>query len=299
MTGTPAEGLPLIGRGQTLPRTVARYTGFLPPGTGFRAAPTSPGGGLHGRIDPVTEPRPEPDPAAAAVPDASAAVTPDPAVMREQYRSTPLLEKDLAATPMDQFARWFHDAVAAGLREPNAVVVATSTTAGRPSTRTVLLKEYDARGFVFFTNYGSRKGREIAANPYVSLLFPWHPIARQVIVTGTAARIGREETAAYFRTRPHGSRLGAWASPQSSVIGSRDELHHAFEELAERYPAGEPVPVPPEWGGIRVVPDAVEFWQGHENRLHDRLRYAYEKERPADAAGGAAEGHWRVERLAP
>ncbi|MGW6458587.1 pyridoxamine 5'-phosphate oxidase [Streptomyces sp. NPDC055078] len=207
--------------------------------------------------------------------------------MREQYRSTPLLETDLAPTPMGQFARWFRDATAAGLHEPNAMAVATATPDGRPSQRTVLLKQYDSRGFVFYTNYASRKGREIAANPYVSLLFPWHPIARQVVVTGTASRTGRDETVAYFRSRPHGSQLGAWASEQSSVIGSREELLSRYEELAARHPEGEQVPAPPEWGGFRVVPETVEFWQGHENRLHDRLRYV-----PAD------EG-WRVERLSP
>ncbi|MFI1868785.1 pyridoxamine 5'-phosphate oxidase [Streptomyces jumonjinensis] len=208
--------------------------------------------------------------------------------MREQYRSTPLLEEDLAPTPMDQFARWFAQAVSAGLHEPNAMVVSTATPDGRPSSRTVLLKGYDSRGFVFYTNYVSRKGREIAANAHVSLLFPWHPIARQIIVTGTAARIGRDETAAYFRSRPHGSQLGAWASEQSAVIGSRAELLSRYEELAARYPEGEQVPAPPEWGGVRVTPETVEFWQGHENRLHDRLRYA-----PAGGDG------WRVERLAP
>ncbi|MEU5977976.1 pyridoxamine 5'-phosphate oxidase [Streptomyces sp. NPDC047315] len=215
--------------------------------------------------------------------------------MREQYRSTPLLDTDLALTPMDQFVRWFHDAVTAGLHEPNAMVVATATPDGRPSSRTVLLKEYDSRGFVFFTNYESRKGREIGANPYVSLLFPWHPIARQVVVTGTASRIGRDETAAYFRSRPHGSQLGAWASRQSSVISSRKELLDAFDELAARYPEGEQVPAPAQWGGIRVEPQTVEFWQGHQDRLHDRLRYV----RTEDGDGGGGGEGWRVERLAP
>ncbi|MEU9609668.1 pyridoxamine 5'-phosphate oxidase [Streptomyces sp. NPDC048057] len=219
--------------------------------------------------------------------------------MREQYRSTALLDTDLAPTPMDQFVHWFHDAVTAGLHEPNAMVVATATPEGRPSSRTVLLKEYDSRGFVFFTNYESRKGREIAANPYVSLLFPWHPIARQVVVTGTASRIGRDETAAYFRSRPHGSQLGAWASRQSSVISSRQELLDAFDELAARYPEGEQVPAPPQWGGIRVEPETVEFWQGHQDRLHDRLRYVRRDEGEGeDGEGGGGEG-WRVERLAP
>lgn len=213
---------------------------------------------------------------------------PDPAIMRKQYRSTALLETDLAPAPMDQFARWFREAAIGGLHEPNAMIVSTATPDGRPSSRTVLLKQYDERGFVFFTNYGSRKGREIDSNPYVSLLFPWHPLARQVIVTGTAARIGRDETVAYFRRRPHGSQLGAWASEQSSVIASRDELLCRYEELESRYPQGKQVPAPPEWGGYRVEPESVEFWQGHQNRLHDRLRYVR-----------TASSGWRVERLSP
>ncbi|MFF2195745.1 pyridoxamine 5'-phosphate oxidase [Streptomyces sp. NPDC058157] len=207
--------------------------------------------------------------------------------MRQQYRSEIVEEAGLAEDPMAQFARWFQQAADSDLFEPNAMVVSTATAGGRPSSRTVLLKQFDSRGFVFFTNYGSRKAREIEENPYVSLLFPWHPIARQVIVTGRAARVGRDETAAYFRSRPHGSQLGAWASEQSRVIGSRAELDRRYAELAERYPEGEQVPVPPEWGGLRVVPDALEFWQGHENRLHDRLRYVLDGEK------------WRVERLCP
>ncbi|MEV7087575.1 pyridoxamine 5'-phosphate oxidase [Streptomyces sp. NPDC093085] len=212
--------------------------------------------------------------------------------MREQYRSTPLLETDLAAAPMDQFARWFAEAVACAFPEPNAMVVATATPEGRPSSRMVLLKGFDDRGFVFYTNYSSRKGREIGANRQVSLLFPWHPLARQVIVTGAAARTGRDETAAYFRTRPHGSQLGAWASDQSAPIGSREDLLQRYEALADRYPEGEQVPVPPHWGGFRVVPETVEFWQGHENRLHDRLRYVR-------AEGPDRRPGWRVERLCP
>ncbi|THA85891.1 pyridoxamine 5'-phosphate oxidase [Streptomyces sp. A0592] len=207
--------------------------------------------------------------------------------MRKQYRSEIVHEESLAEDPMAQFARWFQQAADSHLFEPNAMVVSTATPDGRPSSRTVLLKQFDSRGFVFFTNYASRKGRELAENPQVALLFPWHPIARQVIVTGTAARIGRDETAAYFRSRPHGSQLGAWASEQSSVIGSRAELDSRYAELAERYPEGEQVPVPPEWGGLRVVPQEIEFWQGHENRLHDRLHYVLEGEK------------WRLERLCP
>ncbi|MFB9517850.1 pyridoxamine 5'-phosphate oxidase [Streptomyces purpureus] len=209
--------------------------------------------------------------------------------MREQYRTTELTVADLAPSPIEQFARWFKEAAAetVAIHEPNAMVVSTATPDGRPSSRTVLMKHYDEAGFVFYTNYNSRKGHELAANAHVSLLFPWHPIARQVIVTGTATRTGRDETAAYFRTRPHGSQLGAWASHQSTVIGTREELLARYEELHTRYPEGTHVPVPPEWGGFRVVPQTVEFWQGHENRLHDRLRY----ERTGEG--------WTVERLSP
>ncbi|MCF3123537.1 pyridoxamine 5'-phosphate oxidase [Streptomyces arenae] len=212
--------------------------------------------------------------------------------MRQQYASEGLLEGELPAGPMDQFALWFKEAVRErdAVAEPNAMVVSTADAEGRPSSRTVLLKGFDEQGFVFFTNYESRKARELSASPYVSLLFPWHPMARQVIVTGTAARVGREETVAYFRTRPHGSQLGAWASAQSSVLASRDELDRAYADLAARYPEGEQVPVPPHWGGFRVTPETVEFWQGRSNRLHDRLRYV------RTGAGLAA---WRVERLSP
>ncbi|MFJ3304590.1 pyridoxamine 5'-phosphate oxidase [Streptomyces sp. NPDC086549] len=215
----------------------------------------------------------------------------DPAAMRKHYRVEGFYESDLAAHPMDQFTHWFEQAAraAAGgtIFEPNAMIVSTADAEGRPSSRTVLMKQYDIRGFVFYTNYDSRKAQDLAANPHVSLLFPWHAVARQVIVTGTALRTGRDETAAYFRSRPHGSQLGAWASPQSSVV-SRAELDASYAELAARYPEGEQVPVPPNWGGFRVAPQAVEFWQGRENRLHDRLRYTAE---PDDT--------WRVERLSP
>ncbi|EHN72701.1 pyridoxamine 5'-phosphate oxidase [Streptomyces coelicoflavus] len=228
----------------------------------------------------------------SAVPAADSVPAPVPfdlASMRKQYRAEGLSETELAATPVEQFARWFKQAATdGGLFEPNAMVVSTADTEGRPSSRTVLLKHFDEQGFVFYTNYDSRKARELDANPYVSLLFPWHPMARQVVVTGVARRTGRDETAGYFRTRPHGSQLGAWASVQSSVVAGRRALDSAYAELAARYPEGEQVPVPPHWGGFRVVPEAVEFWQGRENRLHDRLRYV------AEGAGG-----WRVERLSP
>lgn len=218
----------------------------------------------------------------------------DPAAMRAHYRAEGLREEDLAPDPYGQFLRWFEEAVAAGLHEPNAMVVSTADQQGRPSSRTVLLKQFDERGFVFYTNYDSRKGREIDANPYVSLLFPWHAVARQVIVGGRAERTGRDETAAYFRTRPHGSQLGAWASEQSSKVASREELDRSYEQLAARYPETERVPVPPHWGGYRVVARTVEFWQGRENRLHDRLRYVRR-----DSGGSGAEAAWTVERLSP
>ncbi|UED88532.1 pyridoxamine 5'-phosphate oxidase [Streptomyces profundus] len=208
--------------------------------------------------------------------------------MRAHYREVGFAEEELAAEPIAQFQRWFDDTVHGGLHEPNAMILATVDQAGRPSQRTVLLKGFDERGFVFFSNYASRKGREIEGNPQVSLLFPWHPIARQVIVQGPVARTGRDETAAYFRTRPHGSQLGAWASEQSAPVASRAALDGMYAELAARYPEGEDVPAPPNWGGYRVRPEAVEFWQGRANRLHDRLRY----ERAAD-------GGWSVGRLCP
>ena len=213
----------------------------------------------------------------------------DLASMRKQYRAEGLSETELAATPVEQFARWFKQAATdGGLFEPNAMIVSTADAEGRTSARTVLLKHFDEQGFVFYTNYDSRKARDLAENPHVCLLFPWHPMARQVIVRGVAGRTRRDETAAYFRSRPHGSQLGAWASVQSAVIASRDDLDASYAELAARYPEGEQVPVPPHWGGFRVAPESVEFWQGRENRLHDRLRYVAEPD-----------GGWRVERLSP
>ncbi|MFE0134579.1 pyridoxamine 5'-phosphate oxidase [Streptomyces sp. NPDC059037] len=238
---------------------------------------------------------------ASASPSAAAhaprAAEPDPAALRAQYGADGLLEAELPGTPMEQFEIWFAQALAAAeagvLHEPNAMVVSTADADGRPSSRTVLMKGYDRHGFVFFTNYESRKARELAANPNVALLFPWHPVARQIIVTGTAERVGREETVAYFRSRPHGSQLGAWASAQSSVIAGREELDRAYADLAARYPEGEQVPAPPHWGGFRVEPQTVEFWQGRANRLHDRLRYVRTEADPGSAAG------WTLERLSP
>jgi pyridoxamine 5'-phosphate oxidase len=189
--------------------------------------------------------------------------------MRNEYTGE-LTEQGLAGTWLEQFATWFADAVEAGLPEPNAMLLATADGSGRPSARTVLLKGYDQRGFTFFTNYESRKGRDLAANPQASLVFPWYPLHRQVIVYGGVEKVSREETEEYFAVRPHGAQVGAWASPQSRVIRSRDELQARVEEIAAR---PGPLTAPPHWGGFRVSPDEVEFWQGRESRLHDRLRY--------------------------
>ena len=205
--------------------------------------------------------------------------------MRRNYPTERLLESAVPTEPFAQFHSWLSAAVAVGLPEPNAMILATATADGRPSVRHVLLKELDDSGFVFFTNLRSRKAVEIAANPAVSLCFPWFAMARQVVASGTAALVTRAETEEYWATRPRESQLGAWASDQSSVIGSRAELEAAAAAAAERF--SETVPVPPFWGGFRVTPHAVEFWQGGPARLHDRLRYT------------RTDGGWRLDRLAP
>jgi pyridoxamine 5'-phosphate oxidase len=207
--------------------------------------------------------------------------------MRKDYSMAGLLEKDLAKNPFRQFEKWFQEAEAAKVPEPNAMTLATTGRDGRPSARTMLLKACDGRGFVFYTNYESRKGRELDANPRATLLFPWIVMERQVIVEGPVSRVSREEAEAYFHSRPRASQLGAWASPQSTAVAGRAVLDESFRVVEKKY-EGREVPLPPHWGGFRLVPETVEFWQGRRSRLHDRLRYRRE---PG--------GDWVVERLAP
>ena len=206
--------------------------------------------------------------------------------LRKDYSLAGLAEKDLARDPFRQFEKWFAEAEAAKIAEPNAMVLTTATRDGRPSARTVLLKAVDGRGFVFYSNYESRKGRELDGNPRATLVFPWIAMERQIIVEGTASKVAREESEAYFHSRPRLNQLGAWVSPQSSIIADRRVLEDSLKALEQKY-AGKEIPLPPNWGGWRVAAETVEFWQGRRNRLHDRLRYRREKD------------GWTIERLAP
>jgi pyridoxamine 5'-phosphate oxidase len=212
----------------------------------------------------------------------------NPEALRRELMEHGLARAELDPDPLRQFQQWFETAIGADLPEPNAMTLSTVGADGQPSVRTVLLKLYDARGFIFFTNYESRKAREIDQNPRVALLFPWVALARQVRISGRAERIATAESLKYFVSRPRGSQIGAWSSPQSQVITSRSLLEAKVAEIARKFGKGE-VPLPDFWGGYRVVPEMIEFWQGRESRLHDR--FCYQRERTTDV--------WRIDRLAP
>lgn len=207
--------------------------------------------------------------------------------MRVAYELGSLEEAGLAATWHEQLARWLEEATRAGLPEPNAMVVATADAQARPSSRTVLCKGLDDRGVVFYTNYTSAKSRDLAATGMASATFPWFGMQRQVHVRGPVAKVDPAETAAYWATRPRGSQLGAWASPQSEPVGSRAELEARLAEAERRFAGADQIPPPPHWGGWRIEPQVVEFWQGRLNRMHDRLAYVRDY------------GDWRIRRLAP
>ena len=207
--------------------------------------------------------------------------------LREEYKQGELRRKDLQDDPFKQFETWFQQACNADLLEPNAMTLATVSEQGQPFMRTVLLKYFDHRGFVFFTNYESRKAHQIASNPRVSILFTWLALQRQIHITGTVEKVTTAESWEYFSSRPRGSQLGAWSSQQSSVISSRQLLLIQFEEIKRKFLNGE-VPLPAFWGGYRIVPDSFEFWQGSPNRLHDRFLYSCQEDQS-----------WGIQRLAP
>ncbi len=213
----------------------------------------------------------------------------NPAELREPYTGDPLRRSDLADLPMDQFHRWFGQAYESGLAEPNAMVLSSVEPSGFPRSRTVLMKGYDASGPRFFTNYTSRKGRALDADPRASVVFPWHAIRRQVLITGVVERLDDEENDRYFASRPRGSQLGAWASErQSHRVADREELDRLFHEFDTVWGEGEPIPRPSYWGGYRLRPHEVEFWQGGRDRMHDRFRYLRRED-----------GEWEIDRLAP
>jgi pyridoxamine 5'-phosphate oxidase len=209
------------------------------------------------------------------------------AALRQEYALSSLSEGDADADPIVQFTRWFEQAIAADIHEPNAMTVATATRDAIPSARITLLKGFDTRGFVFYTNYEGQKGRELAENPVAALVFHWMELHRQVRIAGAVEKVSTEESDAYFQSRPRGSRLGAWASHQSTVIEGREVLEARLAELTAQFGEGD-IPLPPYWGGFRVIPASMEFWQGRPSRLHDRLRYTRQ-----------SDNSWRIERLSP
>lgn len=207
--------------------------------------------------------------------------------LRREYTRQGLLKQDVDPDPFRQFHRWFEQALAAELPEPNAMTIASATPDGRPSARMVLLKNLDDQGFVFYTNYESHKGQELLANPWASLVFWWAELERQVRVEGRVEQVSAAESDAYFHSRPRSSQLGAWASNQSRIVGDRTDLEQRLAELEAQYGEDQPIPRPPHWGGFRVVPEVIEFWQGRPNRLHDRIVYRHQA------------GDWTLARLAP
>lgn len=233
---------------------------------------------------------PENPPAAPGAKPSAHALAQTLADLRTSYHRAELTEALAQADPLQQFAQWLGEAIAAKVPEPNAMTLVTVGSNLRPSTRVVLIKGYDARGIVWYTNYDSRKGQELAGNPFAALQFHWVELERTVRIEGAVEKISAQDSDAYYASRPLGSRLSAWASPQSQVVAGRAVLEAEMAALTQRYPADAPAapPRPPSWGGYRLKPDAWQFWQGRPNRLHDRLRYALQ-----------ADGSWLRERLAP
>ncbi|MDO7689538.1 MAG: pyridoxamine 5'-phosphate oxidase [Pirellulales bacterium] len=207
---------------------------------------------------------------------------------RKSYERAALDEHGIDRDPFQQFTIWYDEAVAAGLPEPEAMTLSTATLEGQPSARIVLLRGYDERGFCFFSNYSSQKGQELAANPYAAVTFHWVELERQVRIAGRVEKVTEAESDAYFQSRPSQSRIGAWSSPQSNVISSRDALEELFKKYQEQYLDETAIPRPEHWGGYRVIPERIEFWQGRPNRLHDRLRFIR-----------IDQGPWTLQRLAP
>ncbi|MEM6321546.1 MAG: pyridoxamine 5'-phosphate oxidase [Bacteroidota bacterium] len=209
------------------------------------------------------------------------------AALREDYRAKTLEITDVDANPFQQFKVWFQEALDSSVKEANAMTIATVNEAGQPSARIVLLKGFDENGFVFYTNYNSQKGRELAANPNIAAVFLWKDLERQIRIEGMAKKITRQASLAYFQSRPKGSQIGAWASPQSQVISDRSILEKNVEQLQATYQNEESLPIPDHWGGYVIQPQLIEFWQGRSSRLHDRICYT------------ASGNEWKIERLAP